>query len=237
MGNKYKLREFKCLGCSKVVTKRRSKDKTKYCSLTCYRNSKRPQRKTGDMFICEHCGKVVYKSKSLQFKHVFCSVTCANMWQGRNKLEFNCKICGKLFKWSKSRLTQANPKYCTVKCRNADKEHMINCGIRSTLAQQKKVGLNKLELQGRRILEDIGVGFTEQVLMFNKFLVDVVLDSKKVIIQWDGDYWHSKPKRKALDKSQDAYMKKCGYKVLRITDIQIKHNLKEIYANIKNAIR
>ena len=87
------------------------------------------------------------------------------------------------------------------------------------------------------ILENIGVRFNEQVLMFGKFLVDVLLKDKKIIIQWDGEYWHNKPKRKKLDKSQDAYLSKCGYIVLRITDKQIKNNIKGIYANIKRAIQ
>ena len=124
-----------------------------------------------------------------------------------------------------------------MKCRNNDKEHMINCGIQSTLVQQKKRGLNKLELRGREILEDLDIEFNEQVLMFEKFLVDVLLKNKKIIIQWDGEYWHKKPRRKQLDKSQDAYMKKCGYKVIRITDQQIKNNINKVYANIKRAIQ
>ena len=73
--------------------------------------------------------------------------------------------------------------------------------------------------------------------MFNKFLVDVLIPSKKLVIQWDGVYWHSKPKRKVLDQSQDAYFKACGYSVLRITDNQIKEDLEGVYANIKEAIR
>jgi len=104
------------------------------------------------------------------------------------------------------------------------------------MKQQKKNGLNKLELAGRKILQDIGVGFNEQVIMFDKFLVDVLVKDKPIIIQWDGEYWHSKPKRKLLDKSQDAYMKKCGYKVIRITDVEIKNNIKKVYANITRAI-
>ena len=53
------------------------------------------------------------------------------------------------------------------------------------------------------------------------------LENKK-IIQWDGVYWHNKPKRKNLDISQDAYLKKCGYNVLRITDKQIKNDIDEV---------
>lgn len=55
--------------------------------------------------------------------------------------------------------------------------------------------------------------------------------------EWDGEYWHTKPKRVLLDKSQDAYLKKCGYKVLRITDREIKNNIKEVYANITRTIQ
>jgi len=44
---------------------------------------------------------------------------------------------------------------------------------------------------------------------------------------WDGEYWHKKPRRKQLDKSQDAYMKKCGYKVIRIKEEQLIKKLKE----------
>tara|TARA_R110000824_G_scaffold4193_1_gene19869 strand:+ start:542 stop:886 length:345 start_codon:yes stop_codon:yes gene_type:complete len=114
---------------------------------------------------------------------------------------------------------------------------MRNCGLQSTLVQQKKNGLNKLELAGREILRRVGVEFEEQVLMFDKFLVDVLIESKKIIIQWDGEYWHTKPKRKQLDKSQDAYMNKCGYSVLRITDKKIKNNSRDVYENIKRAIQ
>jgi len=60
---------------------------------------------------------------------------------------------------------------------------MIKCGINSTIRQQKKRGLNKLELKGRKILKELGIKFNEQVLMFDKFLVDILLKNKKVIIQ------------------------------------------------------
>jgi len=237
MKNQYKIRTIKCLGCGKMLTKRMPVGR-KYCSLECWRKSKHPQRKTGKFFKCEWCGKEVYKSKSLQREHKFCSKNCANKWQGRNKLIFICKICGKQFKLSKSLAEEEgrNPTYCSWKCRLKDNEHIRKVSIIGNLAQQNKKGLNKLELAGRKILQDLGIKFNEQVLMFNKFLVDVLLKDKKIIIQWDGEYWHNKTKRKKLDISQDAYMKKCGYKVIRITDKQIKNNIEKVYENIKKAI-
>ena len=208
----------------------------KYCSLECYRKSKHPQRKTGKIMKCEWCGKEIYKPKSSIRRHNFCSKNCANKWQSRNKKIFICKVCGKTFKLSKSSAEQEgrNPTYCSIACREKDPEYMGH--INGNLAQQNKKGLNKLELAGRKILQDLGIEFKEQVLMFNKFLVDVLLKNKKIIIQWDGIYWHSKPKRKQLDKSQDAYMKKCGYKVLRFTDKDIKNNIQKVYENLKRTI-
>ncbi len=237
MNNKYKIRTIICINCNKTITKRMPEGRH-YCSLLCYRKSKRPQRRTGEIRKCEYCGKDTYKQKIhlKNSKNHFCSIKCANKFQGRNKLLFICKICGKEFKWSKSRITQANPTYCSINCRNKDKEHMMMCGINSTIKQQNKKGLNKLELKGREILNKLNIRFKEQVLMFNKFLVDILIINKKLIIQLDGEYWHNKPKRKQLDTSQDAYFKKCGYEVIRITDKQIKNNIEGVYANIKRAI-
>lgn len=236
--NKYKLRKFKCIGCGKEVELRRPENKTNYCSLICYRNGVRPKNKTGRVVTCKNCGKKVYKPLSqLKNNNQFCTKDCANKYSGRNKLKFICKICGERFYWSKSRTKDNNPIYCSWDCRVKDKEHIFKSAIAGNVAQQNKKGLNKLELAGQKILKEIGIEFQEQVLMFNKFLVDVLIPSKNIIIQWDGEYWHTKPKRILLDKSQDAYLKKCGYKVLRITDKEIKNNIKQVYANITRAIQ
>jgi len=235
--NKYKLRKFKCIGCGKEAEARRPENKTNYCSLACYRNGIRPNNKTGKVVACKNCGKETYIPR-YRIKDVnFCSTKCANEYQGKNKVKFICKICGKKFGLSKSKVEQSNPIYCNWGCRIKDKEHIFKNAIKGNVAQQNKKGLNKLELAGQKILKEIGIEFQEQVLMFNKFLVDVLIPSKNVIIQWDGEYWHTKPKRVLLDKSQDSYLKQCGYKVLRITDKEIKNNTKEVYASITRTIQ
>ena len=233
MNNRYRKRTFICLGCEQLVTKRRAKGKTCYCSLECYRESERPQRKTGESIICENCKRLSYKPKSLlSHKNHFCSLKCANRYQAKNKLIFICKICGKDFKWSPSRIKDNNPTYCSVKCRNKDQEWVRKACIAGNIIQQNKKGPNKIELAGRTILENLGVEFREQVLIAEKFLVDVFVAKYNLIIQWDGEYWHCHPRfkvpderqlrRKTLDKSQNAYFKKCGYKVLRFWESDIK---------------
>ncbi len=234
-----------CAFCGKEFYVRGNETKRKYCSRQCSANS----RKKGKIIKCEWCGKEVYKPKSHldNIKNHFCSLKCANEYQGRNKVEYRCKTCGKIFRWSKSRVTQANPTYCTVECRNKDPQWILNACIKANRVQQKKKGLNNLELKGRKILQDIGIKFDEQVLLADKFLVDVLVPSFDLVIQWDGDYWHCHPRfknpdkrqqrRAKLDKSQDAYLKKCGYKVLRFWESEVKKEVAGESDYIRRTIR
>jgi len=146
-----------------------------------------------------------------------------------------CKICNKRF-WASPSSINAGRKYCSESCQYGDKEFLRKQGITSTLKQLKKKGLNKLELMGSRILRNIGIEFQEQVLMFGKFLVDIVIPSKKLIIQWDGEYWHSKKKNRDRDNSSDLYLRKCGYHVLRITDKEIGKDIEGVYIKIIESI-
>ena len=208
-----------------------------YCSHKCFFKN----RETGLIVKCDFCSKDVYKQNNnyKKNKNHFCNIECFNSFQKKDKINLLCKICNKEYFLSKSIVLRSEyeRKYCSLECRNKDEEWVKNTCIKGNLAQLHKKGLNKLELKGREILQDIGIqDFQEQVLMFEKFCVDVLIESKKLIIQWDGAYWHTKEKRKNLDISQDAYFQKCGYKVLRITDLQIKNNINEVYENIKRAI-
>lgn len=230
-----KIRTIVCISCNTEVTKRMPAGR-KYCSLKCYRESKRPQRKTGEIIVCVSCQKEMYKPKCELKENNFCSKECADEYSGINKLVYNCKTCGIEFKWSRSRALQANPKYCSMDCRNKDEDHMAVTGMKARMACINKKGLNKLELKGNEILDTIGVRYENQVPMFNKFTVDVLVESSKLVIQWDGVYWHTMEHRKRLDDSQDAYLNKCGYRVLRITDTQIKEDLDFVYFNIRAAI-
>lgn len=247
--SKYKERTIICIGCGKEHTARMPKNR-KYCSEKCKNTSKRPQRRTGKTINCFQCGKEKYFSKADIKEKNFCSRECANKYQARNKLEFICKTCGNVFYWSKSRIKQHTPTYCSINCRNQDSDWIENACIEGNLVQQNKKGLNKLELLGRRLLDDLDILYDEQVLIAEKILVDVLIPKHNLIIQWDGDYWHGHPsklkngipdlrqkKRMDLDKSQDAYLKKCGYTILRFWEHEVIEEVRNNSENIKNAIR
>jgi very-short-patch-repair endonuclease len=224
-----------CKNCGKTFW-RRSRGKCSFCSRECSSEYK----KKGKVIECEWCHKLSYKPKSLydNVKTHFCSLECANNYQKKCKLKLICKTCKKEFYVSRSKEERI---YCSVACRNLDKDWVQSTSLKANLTQLNKKGLNKLELKGRKILEELGLvrdrDFMEQYLLFNKFIVDVWIPEKRLVVQWDGTYWHSQPRRKRLDISQDRYMNKSGINVLRFSDLQIKDNISDVCENIKKAMQ
>jgi very-short-patch-repair endonuclease len=137
-------------------------------------------------------------------------------------------LCGKEVYKPKNQLDRASNSFCSQLCANRyqketdQKDRMRKNGTKSILKQLKNKKPTKLEIAGNKILSEIGISFKEQVPMFEKFIVDVLIEEKKIVIQWDGEYWHLKKTNKDRDNSQDKYLQKCGYFVLRYTDKQIK---------------
>jgi len=244
MKNKYKIRTITCAKCGKVDTRRRPTGR-KFCSLECSRTAPKPGRKTGEMRKCGVCGKSIYVKRN-ELKPVnYCSVACFNKAQSR-KVKYACKTCGKAFEWSPSRTTSAkqNPTYCSVECRTACPDWKRNAVIAGNLAQQNSKGPTSLERAGCALLDALGVEYETQVLICKKFVVDVLVPSRRLVIQWDGDYWHGyggatddrQRKRHRLDKSQDAYMRKAGYAVIRFWEHEVHKEKEKVIENIKASI-
>lgn len=228
-----KIRTFICAGCGKEVTGRFRKQQ-RFCSATCYSDKPRPERKTGQQAVCDFCGGLFYlpRYRSEKAKHFFCSLDHQIAWQGRNKDNYTCKICGRGFRWSPSRKAQS-VLYCSLACRDADPDRHTML-IEMNAAQQRG-HRTKTETIGYGILDAIGVAYQPQHVIGGKFCVDAFLSKQGLIVQFDGDYWHGHPekfpnpdsrqrKRMRLDASQDAYMRACGYTVLRFWECDLHTN-------------
>lgn len=57
------------------------------------------------------------------------------------------------------------------------------------------------------------------------YIIDIYIPEYKLVIECDGDYWHSTPKMISHDKKKDAYLKNHGYKVIRLQEHKIKENV------------
>jgi len=65
--------------------------------------------------------------------------------------------------------------------------------------------------------------FEKQKLINGKFLVDAYIPSLNLVIEADGNYWHSLDRVVKKDKAENAYLTKCGYNLLRLSETEINN--------------
>jgi len=73
-------------------------------------------------------------------------------------------------------------------------------------------------------LSKIGIIFEEQVPYHGMFL-DFYLPEFNIVIECDGEYWHSLPDNKKRDKKKEALLSQEGYNLLRFSEKEIKDNV------------
>jgi very-short-patch-repair endonuclease len=230
----------KCLMCGKELKQTEGCKTGKYCSYECFGESIRNRVKE----VCFFCGKEFERKKCQidRSKKSFCSKACHDAEQRKGRVESVCKVCGKIIHRRGRRVY----KYCSSRCLMSD-PIVLSRMAEQNQKQLLRNGPNKLELAGRGIVSGIGIEFEEQVLLFGKFTVDVFVKSLGVVIQWDGDYWHGNPKvynelggmqvkNVKQDKACNAYLTKCGIKVLRFWEKDVKKRPEWVKQEIKREL-
>lgn len=230
----YKIRTIVCVSCGKSHTDH-MRPQQKYCSLECYRSSPHPKHRNGEHRNCQLCSAEFYIPKSRVDKGEghFCSLRCHNLNQGRNKSDHICKVCGDLFRWSPSRAAGGNYniKYCSIPCRNADPEHREM--LLRAQAIQSLGRMTKTEVMGYALLDLTGSRYMQQIPFAGKFVPDAVVPDARLVVQFDGDYWHDRAgtsteprimRRVTYDRTQDNYVRACGWEVIRFWDSDLRND-------------
>lgn len=91
-------------------------------------------------------------------------------------------------------------------------------------------GCSKIEKEVMKELDKLEIQYKYQEPVCSYF-VDIFIDSK-LIIECDGDYWHSLPKIQLSDKKKNEVWKENGYIVLRFSETQIETNLSKVIDTI-----
>lgn len=81
-----------------------------------------------------------------------------------------------------------------------------------------------IEIKLYEELKNRGLLFETQKYVGNRFIVDAYVPSLNLVIEADGDYWHSLEKVKQRDNLKDEYLKKQGFNILRLTETEIKND-------------
>lgn len=188
-------------------------------------------------FLCIICNKERYVNSSVIKKGggKFCSRNCYYIWmsqnsKGENNLYYGkygenhpkwkggevkiiCEICGKEKDVQPYQIKMGNGRFCSSRC----------FGIWNNKHMKKKD--TSIEIAVEKELIKRHISYLKQVPIKGIALVDFLL-SNKIVIQADGDYWHSLKGRKSKDIAQDVVLGFKGYKIYRFSETEIKKSAK-----------
>lgn len=229
-----------CQECGRDFLARGSvRGEIKFCSDEC-RNARNRREQTYKKsptitLTCERCGKSFDVRRSVGKVQRYCSQQCSGAAvgeraQGENnvkwkpKVNVTCDYCGKSFDTFPSRVGRR--KYCC-------KDHSVLGNLQRIASGAR----TNLEIEMADALSRCGIAFDEQVVMFNKFMVDFKLREHAIIVQCDGAYWHARPQVIPRDRGQDRYLAQAGYVVIRFSDKEILEHIDSCLSRIKSAIK
>jgi very-short-patch-repair endonuclease len=70
-----------------------------------------------------------------------------------------------------------------------------------------------------------------------RYRIDLALMGPRIAIECDGKASHSSPRQKAHDRRKNAYLRKNGWKVVRVSGSRIHRDTKGVLRRIERAIK
>lgn len=121
-------------------------------------------------------------------------------------IKITCDVCGKVRKVVLSKIRAKN--YCSREC----------FFVSGRLQEGQTFSNTSIEIAVYEKLRGMAVDFIEQYSIGHKYRVDAFVPSRNLVIECDGDYWHSLPYALAKDPIKDKYLTERGYKVMRLPE-------------------
>lgn len=97
-------------------------------------------------------------------------------------------------------------------------------GLMGIQKQQNSKKPTSIEKKVYNELKRRGFLFEKQKLINGRFLVDAYIPRLNLVIECDGNYWHSLDRVKKKDKAENAYLKTCDFNLLRLSESEVKDN-------------
>lgn len=190
-----------------------------FCGEECYRLYNRGKTsyawKGGPVtIVCLQCGNKfpVSHGEISRGGGKFCSPQCFGKYH-ETKVKRVCLICKTEFKVKHSRVKRGHGNFCSRRCAAIwHVGHMPSYNTSIELAIESE--FKKREISYRKQVPVEGIA-----------LVDFLLPGK-IIVECDGDYWHSLEKNKKRDVNKDFQLFFKGYKTFRFTETEIKKSAK-----------
>lgn len=200
-----------CEYCGKHFTKQNSQflqTNHHYCSRICANKANVPHqsqtKQTGRDIQCAWCGRWFYRARNSIRKINFCCRECVHAYTLRKRVTIICEHCGKKRRVAPSTFNKG-ARFCSYKCFLASS------------------GCTSLEKLGYQLLEIMALDFELQYRLGN-FVVDAYIPIFNLVVQFDGDYWHSLPGRRETDVRHNAEMNAQGIQVVRVGEKELHDN-------------
>jgi very-short-patch-repair endonuclease len=120
-----------------------------------------------------------------------------------------CEWCGGSFVAVPAKIKAGQGRFCSRAC------------VGAYASQQQDGRRSSIELMVEEELGRRSVSFVAQKKMAH-FLCDFYVPERRLVIECDGDYWHSMPKVAARDVRKDNWLKSHGQKIVRLSEAEIR---------------
>jgi very-short-patch-repair endonuclease len=81
----------------------------------------------------------------------------------------------------------------------------------------------------------LGISFRRQVVMGNRYIVDFLAPSQKLVVEVDGQAVHQR--KLASDARRDAWLRQRGYRIVRVSAQLVLSQLPLAVAQVRAALR
>jgi very-short-patch-repair endonuclease len=88
-----------------------------------------------------------------------------------------------------------------------------------------KASKTSIEIKMAEELKNRQIEYIEQYNLGDKFTLDFFLPEFNIVIECDGNYWHTLPEVVKRDKSKNAYVKACGFSLYRFWESEINKDV------------
>jgi len=187
----------------------------KWCSRKCKR-----QAQLGEYRICQICGKKSYfqRNQIENGEGACCSNECKYESQRNGELH-NCLNCGKEFYAKIAEIKKGGGKYCSISCAMiTNNKKRWEEGIYDGVFRSP----TSIELAMRAALEELDILYKKEWRPDNySRIFDFKIDPN-VLIEVQGDYWHSLEKNKSRDIEKANWAKNNGFQIVEIWENEIK---------------
>lgn len=122
-------------------------------------------------------------------------------------------------------------------CENPAQNEEIKKKIRKTLYDNNTCPTSSQQIKIKNIIEDAGIGRVELNFPVSNTQLDIAIfcdNLLKIDVEYDGSFWHQDQQK---DRRRDEFLKKEGYKILRIKSGHKVPSKEELIQSLNKLIR